>query len=229
MTLLVVLDLLGVFVFALSGATAAVDRGLDLFGVLVLAAVAALGGGLLRDVLLGAAPPAALRDDRYLLVPVAAGLVVFVAARHVARAASAVRVLDAAGLGLFVAAGTTKALDAGLGPLPAVGLGCLTGIGGGIARDLLVGVVPLVLRRELYAVPALLGGFVVVLGNDRGAPRGVTAGACVAAVLSLRMLGVWRDWHFPVARATAAGSLRPAPTPAAARGSAGQPRRWRRR
>lgn len=202
MTALLVLDLLGVFVFALSGAMVAVERNLDLFGVLVLAAVAALGGGLLRDVLLGALPPAALGDNRYLAVPILAGLLVFFGSRHVERLAVPVRIFDAAGLGLFVAAGTTKALDAGLGALAAITLGVLTGIGGGIARDVLVGVVPTVLRRELYAVPAVLGGALIVVGDGLDAQRGWTAGAGALLVIVLRLLGVWRNWHFPVARLT---------------------------
>jgi uncharacterized membrane protein YeiH len=196
---LVVLDLLGIFVFALSGAAAAVSKQLDLFGVLVLASVAALGGGLLRDVLLGALPPAALRDSRYLLVPLLAGFAVFLRSSFVERLASPVRLLDAAGLGLFVAAGTIKALDAGLGAVPAVALGSITGIGGGMARDLLVGEVPVVLRRELYAVPAILGASLVVVGDGLDTRRVPTLVAGALLVFVLRVVGIWRDWHFPVA------------------------------
>ncbi len=199
MTLLHVLDLLGVFVFALSGASLAVSQRLDLFGVLVLAAVAALGGGLLRDVLLDAHPPAALDGADYLLTTLAAGLLVFFFSPLVERLAGAVRLFDAAGLGLFVAAGTTKALDAGLGAAAAVTLGVLTGIGGGVARDVLVGQVPTVLRREVYAVPALLGAALVVVADGQGLRRAPWAAAAALLVFGLRMLGVWRDWHAPVA------------------------------
>ena len=202
MSVLLVLDLLGVFVFGLSGASVAMEEGLDLFGVVVLSVVAALGGGLLRDVLLGAAPPAALRDSRYLLVALVAGAVTLVAARYVRRLAALVRLLDAAGLGLFVAAGTAKALSVGLGAAPAMALGCLTGVGGGILRDVLVGQVPTVLRRELYAIPALLGAAVVCLGDGVGTRPGPTAVVAAGLVFGVRMLGVWRDWHFPVARGT---------------------------
>jgi len=195
-----VLDLLGVFVFALSGATLAIDKRLDLFGVSVLAVVTALGGGMVRDVLLGALPPLALAEQRYLAVALLAGLVAFATAGRVHRAAGAVRLFDAAGLGLFVATGTAKALDAGLGTVSAVLLGCLTGIGGGMLRDVLVGVVPIVLRRELYAVPAILGALVVCAGDALGVAAGPTVAAAAAVVFAVRMLGVWRDWHFPVAR-----------------------------
>jgi uncharacterized membrane protein YeiH len=199
MSTLVLLDLLGIFVFALSGATLAVDKRLDLFGVLMLAGVAAIGGGLLRDVLLGALPPAAIRDGRYLIVPLAAGAIAFVATRHVRRLSAAVRLFDAAGLGLFVATGTTKALALGLGPAGAVAVGTLAGIGGGLLRDVLVGEVPIVLRRELYAVPAVLGGVVVVTGDALDVSSAATAVAGSSVVFVLRMLGLWRDWHAPVA------------------------------
>ena len=196
---LLVLDLLGVFVFALSGATLAVERRLDVFGVVVLAVSAALGGGLLRDLLLGATPPAALKDGRYLLVAVLAAGATFVGAHLVQRLSGAVRLFDAAGLGLFVASGTTKALNAGLGTAGAVTVGCLTGIGGGLLRDLLVRDVPVVLRREIYAVPALLGAAVVVIADGQHLPRAPWAIAAAGLVFALRMLGFWRHWQAPVA------------------------------
>jgi uncharacterized membrane protein YeiH len=200
MSVLQVLDLLGVFVFALSGASLAIEKRLDLFGVLVLAVVTALGGGIVRDVCIGAVPPAALSESRYLIVALAAGVVAFLGAPYLGHVAGAVLVFDAAGLGLFVATGTAKALHAGLGAAPAIVLGCITGIGGGIARDVLVGEVPRVLRRELYAVPAVLGAGVVCAGDGLGAQGATTAAVAAAVVFGGRMLGVWRNWHFPVAR-----------------------------
>ena len=198
LTTLLVLDLLGVFVFALSGATLAVSRRFDVFGVLVLASVAALGGGVARDVLLDV-PPVALQDTRYLVVPLVAGVLVFFFSPLVERLAGAVRLFDAAGLGLFVAVGTTKALDLGVGALGAALLGCLTGIGGGVLRDVLAGVVPVVLRREVYAVPALLGAALVIAGHGQGVEGPGILAAAVAVVFGLRMLGVWQDWHAPAA------------------------------
>lgn len=194
MSSLLALDLLGVFVFALSGAVLAVQQRLDAFGVLFLAGAAALGGGVLRDLLLDA-PVAALEDGRYLLVPPAAAALVFFFSPLVERLGPAVRLFDAAGLGLFVVAGTTKALDAGLGVVSSVVVGCLTGIGGGLARDLLAGVVPVVLRREFYAVPAVVGALVVAALE----PRPPVVVSAVLLVFGLRMLGVWKDWHAPVA------------------------------
>lgn len=213
-SLLLVLDLLGVFVFALSGATLAAVKRLDLFGVLVLAVAAALGGGLARDLLLGATPPAALRDARYLLVPVGAGALVLLAFPLVERLAGAVRLFDAFGLGFFVAAGTTKALDAGLGAVAAVALGCLTGVGGGVLRDVLAGEVPAVLRRELYAVPALLGAAVIALADGLGADRRLWAVLGAALVIAVRLVGVWRDWNAPVAPLGVGLGLSRGPRPA---------------
>lgn len=139
---LVVLDLVGIFVFAISGALVAVRKGLDVFGVLVLAGTTGLGGGFLRDVLIGATPPAALADWRYLMVPVAAGLVTFWYHPAVGRLERQVGVLDAFGLALFCVTGALKALEYGLGPVPAALMGMVTAIGGGMARDVLAGRVP---------------------------------------------------------------------------------------
>ncbi len=199
MSVLRVLDLLGVFVFALSGATLAVSKRFDVFGVLVLGIVAATGGGLVRDVLLGDVPPRVLHDARYLVVATAAGLLVFVASPLVERLASAVRLFDAAGLGLFVAVGTQKALSSGLGTVGAVTLGCLTGIGGGVLRDVLAREVPAVLRSELYAVPAILGAALLVVADGTGLPRQPALVAAAGLVFTVRVLGIWRDWHAPVA------------------------------
>ena len=154
---LVVLDLVGIFVFAITGALVAVRKDLDVFAVLVLAGVTGLGGGFIRDLLIGAVPPAALADWRYLLVPVVAGIVTFYFHPALGRAERVVNVLDAAGLSLFCVTGALKALDYGLGPVPAALLGMVTGIGGGVARDVLAG-------RRAGRGARLPGG-----GADRGA------------------------------------------------------------
>src|SRR5690606_11940801 len=156
-SLVLALDLGGTFVFAISGALAAVNRRLDVFGILVLAFVAGNFGGITRDLLIGAVPPAALGDARYLLVSVAAGLVVFFLYAGVDRLRSPVLLFDAAGLSVFAVAGAQKALAFGLSPLMAALLGMLTGIGGGMTRDLLLTEIPQVLRSDLYAVAALAG------------------------------------------------------------------------
>ncbi|MDQ1626916.1 MAG: hypothetical protein QOI54_660 [Actinomycetota bacterium] len=195
------LDLAGVFVFALSGALAAVSKRLDIVGVAVLGTVAAIGGGLLRDVLLGDVPPPALADWRYVTVSGAASVLVFFFHPQVSRLTRAVRLCDAAGLGLFAVAGTTKALDAGLGPVPACLLGVLTGVGGGLLRDLLLGEIPLVLRTgELYAVTALAGTVLVVVADALGVYGPVATAAGVGVVFLIRVVAIVRRWSAPLPR-----------------------------
>jgi len=191
------LDLLGTFVFGLSGGTLAVRRGLDLVGVLALSVAAALAGGMLRDVLLGATPVAALADARYLLAALGAGLVAFLATPLVQRLGKPVMAFDALGLGLFAVTGCRKALAYGLDPPAALLLGVLTAVGGGVVRDLLVAEVPRVLREEVYALAALVGAAVVVTGEALGwAEPPVTLGG-VAAAFVLRVVSVRRGWSAP--------------------------------
>ncbi|MGH7212444.1 MAG: trimeric intracellular cation channel family protein, partial [Acetobacteraceae bacterium] len=162
------LDLVGTFVFAISGAVAAVNQRLDIFGILVLSFVAGNFGGITRDLLIGAVPPAALTDDQYLLVSVVAGLITFFWYAGVDRLHSPVLLFDAAGLSLFAVSGAQKALEFGLNPMMAALLGMLTGIGGGMTRDVLLAEIPQVLRSDLYAVAALAGASVVVVGDMLG-------------------------------------------------------------
>ena len=199
--LLLIADLIGTFVFALSGATVATRRQLDLFGVLVLSFAASSAGGICRDVLIGATPPAALRDWRYLAVAMAAGLITFLWAPLIERMKTPVRMFDAAGLGLFAVAGAQKALDYGLNPVMAALLGMLTGIGGGMLRDVLLADVPMVLRADLYAIAALAGATVVVVGIAMGLPSAAVMFAGALFCFVLRMLAVRRGWHLPVAGA----------------------------
>ena len=200
---LVVLDLVGIFVFAITGALVAVRKDLDVFAVLVLAGVTGLGGGFIRDLLIGAVPPAALADWRYLLVPIVAGIVTFYFHPALGRAERVVNVLDAAGLSLFCVTGALKALDYGLGPVPAALLGMVTGIGGGVARDVLAGRVPLVFRGELYATPALVGALVAVLGYRAGVQTAALAVPAAAVCFGWRVLAMRRGWNAPRAAGSA--------------------------
>ena len=197
-TLLLVLDLAGIFVFAITGGLVAVRKQFDIFGVLVLAGTTGLGGGFLRDVLIDATPPAALADWRYLLVPVAAGLLTFVFHPAFGRLERVITVLDAAGLGLFCVTGALKALDYGLGPVPAALMGMVTGIGGGMARDLLAARVPVVFSSELYATPALLGATWAVLAQGWGLQVAWVALPGVVICFGLRILALRRNWHAPL-------------------------------
>ena len=190
-------DLVGVFVFALSGGLVAVKKRLDLFGVLVLAGAAALGGGVLRDILIGARPPVGISDWRLICSAVVAGLVTFVYHPGIERISRFVRVLDAAGLAVFAVSGSLKALSAGMGPLASVIVGGITAVGGGIVRDVLAGQVPEVLRREMYALPALLGSTLVVTAHHFGPVSPLVLWGCVALVFALRMVAVLLDVHAP--------------------------------
>lgn len=198
-TLVLLLDLGGTFVFALSGAIAGVRHRLDVFGVVVLSFAAGNAGGILRDLLIGSVPPAAVADWRYVVVSILAGVAGFAFHANMRRLRQAILVLDGAGLALFAVSGTLKALAFGLNPLAAVLLGMLTGIGGGMVRDILVTEIPTVLRAELYAVAALAGATVVVVGQELSLPSGPTAVAGAAVCLALRLLAVWRGWQLPVA------------------------------
>lgn len=197
-TTLVVLDLLGIFVFAISGALVGVRKGFDIFGVLVLAGTTGLGGGFLRDVLIGATPPAALADWRYLLVPIGAGLLTFAFHPAVGRMERLVTVFDAFGLALFCVTGTVKALHFGLGPVPAALMGMVTGIGGGMARDLLSNRIPEVFRGELYATPALAGAAVAVLMDHLAQPTMLVALAGGGVCLVWRLLALRLHWSAPM-------------------------------
>jgi uncharacterized membrane protein YeiH len=199
-TLVLALDLFGTFVFALSGAMDGVRHRLDIFGVLVLSYAAATAGGITRDLLIGAVPPASVADWRYIVVPVVAGLATFRWHPAVQRWQSPVQIFDAAGLALFAVSGALKALAFGLNPLPAVLLGMLTGIGGGMVRDLLVAEVPTVLHAELYAVAALAGAAVVVGGDLLQLPSLPVALVGAALCFGLRLVAIRRGWALPVAR-----------------------------
>lgn len=200
-TFVSLVDFIGSFAFAISGALVAVRHRLDLFGVLVLSFAAATTGGIVRDLVLGATPPTALVDWRYAAIACGAGLLTFWRAAWVERMRHPVRFFDAVGLGLFAVLGTSKALASGLGPVGAVMLGILTGIGGGIARDLLVVQVPAVLvRGELYASAALAGALVVVAGQAWQWPPAPTAVGGAMLCLGLRLLAIHRGWRLPTAR-----------------------------
>jgi uncharacterized membrane protein YeiH len=196
--LLLTLDLVGTFVFAISGATLGVRHRLDLFGVLVLSFCAATAGGITRDVLIGATPPAALESWRYLAVACVAGVITFFRHKDIERLKNPVQMFDAAGLALFAVSGASKALAFGLSPVMAVLLGMLSGIGGGIVRDVLVAQTPVVLRSDLYAVAAAAGAGAVVIGHLLGLPA--AASMLVGALLCfwLRFMAVRRGWSLPL-------------------------------
>ena len=195
---LFVLDLAGTFAFALNGALTAVRAAhLDIVGVITLGMITAVGGGIIRDVLLGALPPATFVDWRYLAVAAAGGLIAFLFSRWLDRFTRLIDLLDAAGLSLFAVTGAGKALELGVGPAQAIILGAVTGVGGGTVRDVLIQRVPSVLSSGLYAIPALVGAALVVAAESGGISTllgvPVALGAAVVCFL-IRMVGL----HFEI-------------------------------
>ena len=195
--LLLVLDLLGVAVSALSGALVAIRSQLDVFGVLVLAYATALAGGITRDVLIGAIPPQGISDWRYPSLAFTAGAAALVWHRGIERLRQPILVLDAAGLAVFAVSGAQKALSYDLTPLMAALLGVLTAVGGGLFRDLLLARVPTVLQVEIYAAAALAGSVVVVVSDLMGLPYTPAAVIGSAVCFALRLFSIHRDWQLP--------------------------------
>jgi uncharacterized membrane protein YeiH len=193
------LDLVGIFVFAISGALLAVRKNFDVFGIAVLAEVTALGGGMLRDLIIGAVPPAAFTDLGYFSTPLIAAALVFFLHPEVERTQTAVNVFDAAGLGLFAVTGTTKAYDYGLGLTASAALGLATAVGGGVLRDIIANEVPSLVRwdRDLYAVPAMVGAAIVALCIRYDILNGFTSGAAVLTAFVLRLLAMHYHWRAP--------------------------------
>ncbi len=191
------LELAGTFAFALSGAVAARERGLDWFGILVLAFTVACGGGVLRDLCIGAIPPAGLADWRYLATAVAAAVLTMASYRAVERLAHPVVLFDTLGLGLFAVTGAQKALLFGANTEVAVLLGMVTAVGGGVARDVLLNRVPVILEREIYASAALVGAAIASVGDRLGLASTTLTWCAVAACFALRMLSLRYRWNLP--------------------------------
>jgi uncharacterized membrane protein YeiH len=199
---LLALDLTGTFAFALNGALTALRVArLDIVGVVTLGMITAIGGGIIRDVMLGSLPPATFRDWRYLAVAVAGGLIAFMFGRHLDRLTRPITVLDAAGLSLFAVTGANKALLLGVGPAQAVILGAITGVGGGTLRDVLIRQIPSVLSSGLYAIPALLGATATVGLAELHVSGPLPYVAAAALCFGIRMVGVRYDLNAPMPRA----------------------------
>jgi uncharacterized membrane protein YeiH len=201
------LDLAGVFAFALNGALTAIRlTRLDIVGVITLGMCTALGGGIIRDILLGALPPATFSDWRYLAVAAVGGLIAFLFGRGLDRLNVPILVLDAAGLSLFAVTGALKALDHGMGVAQAVILGTITAVGGGTVRDVLIREVPSVLTSGLYAIPALVGATIVVVAGGWGVAEVPAALVAAGACFAIRMVGVRYDINAPTPPGTGRGA-----------------------
>ncbi len=202
MNWLQVLDLAGIFVFALSGCVVAARSDMDIVGVIVLGLVTGLAGGVMRDILIADLPPAAVRESGYLVMPLIAAVFVIVFPALTNRLWSPVLVLDAAGLGLFAAASAGRAIDAGLGIIGVVVTGTVAAVGGGLVRDMLANQVPQIFATgsRLYAIPAAVGAGIVVAAHEAGVPDGAGQSTAVVVTVLIRMLALRFDWSAPLPR-----------------------------
>ena len=195
-----VLDIFGTLAFAVSGAFRAVKHELDLLGVLVLAVATGVGGGIIRDLVLGCTPPAAFQNETYLLACVLGGLVVFIGARKIAPRWDCVMVADAIGLGVFAAIGAAKASTHGLGVVGVIMMAAITATGGGVIRDMLVREIPAILRTDFYATAALAGGACFAIARAAGGSEGTQLFCAIAATICLRVLAM--RYHISLPKAS---------------------------
>ncbi len=198
--MITLIDLFGVAVFAISGALVAGRKQMDLFGVIVLAIVTGIGGGTLRDLLLGSTPVFWIHDPTYILVAAGAAILTVVSAPFLSHRQNLLLVADAIGLAFFCVLGAAKALEAGTGPLIAMLMGVMTGVVGGLIRDLLAGEVPLILRRDLYATAAVAGAGLFALLTTLGISLAVAVWAGMLTALALRLAAIRWHWGLPVFR-----------------------------
>jgi len=193
------LDLAGTFAFAISGATAARQKGLDLFGISAIAFIVACGGGMIRDICIGAIPPAGLTNSNYLIVSMAATIITIAFYPIVQKLNRPVIFFDAAGLSLFSVTGAQKAIVFGHNAEVAILLGVITAVGGGVIRDILLGRVPAILQKEIYASAALVGAMIVTFGNEiKGIFHDWTGLIAFIICFSLRLLAIRYHWNLPV-------------------------------
>lgn len=197
-TLFVLADLLGTVAFAISGAAAARERRLDVFGVYAVAFVTACGGGIVRDLCLGALPPVGISDWRYLACSAFAATLTIWAAPWVERLKQPVTFFDSLGLGTFAVVGAHRALEHGANIEAAIVLGVVTAVGGGVLRDVLLNRVPAILAREIYALAALIAAVIQVVADVNGWGAGLAPWIAASVCIVIRLLAVRYAWRLPV-------------------------------
>ncbi|MCX8084293.1 MAG: trimeric intracellular cation channel family protein [Calditerrivibrio sp.] len=195
--LLYILDLVGTVAFAISGALAGVRKKMDLYGIFVLSLVTAVGGGTIRDVLVGRIPPFIFRDYNYIFLSLLSAVFVFFFYRKVEKGYNTLLIMDALGLGVFTVIGVKVGIDYQIGFIGSVFMGVMTGTFGGMIRDVLQGEVPLVLKREVYASASLLGGIAFLLMHNLIGENAIVLFVSILLVFLLRLLAIWRNWNLP--------------------------------
>jgi len=199
-TVLYFLDLLGTAAFAASGALAGVQRRMDLLGVVVLALVTAVGGGTVRDVLLGSVPPFCFKDENYLYLSIVIALLVFYFHHSLDFLKRPLLYFDALGLGTFLVIGTGKALAYDAGFLVAVMMGVTTATAGGVIRDVLSDQVPFILQKEIYATACIFGGILYYILYRLGMNESLVAVIAALVVVIIRVVAIHRHWSLPIAK-----------------------------
>lgn len=197
--MLYILDLIGTFVFAVSGGLKAAKYKLDFLGFIVLGVATGVGGGLIRDVMLGDTPPAVFQDELYLLVCIFGGMLAFFAGKNIAPRWREMLIADGIGLGVFAAIGAAKAHAFGLGPIGIIFMAGLTATGGGVIRDVLVREVPAVIGRDFYATAALGGGLTFLLLTPTNISLSLSLVIAALVTICLRFLAVYLNLNLPTA------------------------------
>ena len=196
--LLVSIDILGTLVFAISGALSAFDRKMDLFGIWIIAFVTALGGGTIRDLLIGSVPVGWMQNIDYLLVVLGGMVLALLFRRVVLRLHQTLLFFDAIGIGLFTIMGLQKTMSMGLSPVVGVMMGTVSAVFGGVIRDLLTSQVPHILRKEVYATACAAGACLYLLLSYLEVPQQWATVGSIVFITVLRLVAVWRKWQLTV-------------------------------
>ncbi|MCW3465493.1 trimeric intracellular cation channel family protein [Chitinophaga nivalis] len=197
LTFIQVLELLGIFAFAISGATAAINKSYDVIGLLALAFITSVGGGTIRDLLTGATPVAWITDERSNIAIIIAAIITALFFSYVKKLNRWLNTFDAIGLGLFTITGINKGVAGGF-PMPVcLLLGVITGTFGGLLRDVITGEHPILFTREIYAVASIAGGVLYLIGIHTNIPRDIILSVTVAVIVTIRLLSLRYNWQFP--------------------------------
>jgi uncharacterized membrane protein YeiH len=198
MELLYVADLVGTFVFAISGVMVASAKKFDVFGAFVIAFVTAIGGGTLRDILIGSLPVGWIQDVTYIFIIMVACLCSVLFSRFILNLSKTLFLFDTIGIAVFTILGLQKALDVGTPAIVAVMMGTISAVFGGVVRDVLCNEEPLIFRKELYATPCILGGVLYLVLDRSGLVQPAVIGITIAGIITIRLLAVKRHWSLPL-------------------------------